>query len=145
MSTIEERRRLDRTMIEAAFTRLFAKDIDGYVQHFTEDCTASVPWQLPAFPGTVSGRAALSQSLEPVLAAFDTYDNHIIRIEPLLDPAQWLAEVKCNAVVRHNRRPYRQHYLHLLTLRDGKITELTTYENMLQVAFAFELDVPRFA
>ncbi len=141
MNVLDEMRRTDRTVIEEAFRRQSVKDVDGFLELFTEDLDARVPWQVPGLTGSNAGRDELRKSLA-VLDLFDPFAIEIISIDPLLDSDRWLVTAKSEAVVVPTGRPYRQEYVHLLRLRDGKIAQWVTYQNPLNQIYAFDIELP---
>ncbi|MBF6333396.1 PhzA/PhzB family protein [Nocardia transvalensis] len=62
-------------------------------------------------------------------------------MQPLLEAGRWLVQVDGDCLVEHTGKPYRNHYVVLIRMRDGKIADYVSYHNPLIMMEAFGLPI----
>lgn len=123
-------------MIEMFYERTSAKDMAGVLELCTDDVTMRIPFDPVVSVREVVGKDALLATAQ-VLDWYDSYQQNVTGIQPMLDPEAWLATVEGDLFVRATQLAYRNDYLTLFRFRDGKIAEWTTYHDPIRQLIAF--------
>jgi ketosteroid isomerase-like protein len=113
---------------EEALRFVRERDIDGYAEMFAPDGVVQLPFPLPGMPPRLDGRQAVRQVLAPVWRAQKEQNDTARRIEtvgllarhPVQDPEIVVIEFDAQGF-EASGIPYRLSYLHLVTVREGRI------------------------
>ena len=105
---------------------------------FTSDGVIEFPYAPADFPTRLEGREAIASHARMV--------SQLLSIEELLDVevlysqerTKVVLEFCCEGMVRATGKPYRQRYVSVITLRDGRIALYRDYWNPLVVITAME-------
>jgi ketosteroid isomerase-like protein len=98
---------------------------------FTPDGVVELPFPLPGMPRRIEGRDAIRRVLAPVWRAQKDSGRLIERIDPRAvhetdDPGLVVIEFDLHGV-EASGTPYRLSYVHVVTVRDGRIAVLRDY------------------
>jgi ketosteroid isomerase-like protein len=115
-------------LVRDALDRLEAKDVNGYVDCFTDDVVLTNPL------GTVSGKAELR-----AYHAFSALSSHCRRVEHVVvsgdDVAVW---TRFGGTVAATGRSFEVEGCGIFSLRDGLVCSLTEYLDVTPIQEAFE-------
>jgi len=118
------------------------QDVQGMAEVLAEDIVFEMPFALPGLPDRVEGKATVIEFLERFLGKehgmFTGWDLRNIRIYPGGDPDLFFTEVDGQGVVVQSGHQYRQKYIILFRVSDGRISHWREYLNPipLQAAIA---------
>ncbi|MDT5120876.1 MAG: uncharacterized protein QOC96_358 [Acidobacteriota bacterium] len=119
------------------------QDVQGMADVLAEDIVFEMPFlSLPGLPNRVEGKATVVEFLEQFLGKehgmFTGWDLHNIRIYPGGEPDLVFAELDGQGVVVKSGYQYRQKYIILFRVSDGRISHWREYNNPipLQAAIA---------
>ena len=107
-----------------------------------------VLWELPfapalGHPARLTGRNEVVHHVTWFVGAVENFRFFDLRIHPLADPDQAVAEVRAEGVIKETGRMYRQEYVVFLRSAGGRILSLREYFDPTRAATA--LDVPLVA
>lgn len=119
------------------------QDVQGMADVLADDIVFEMPFlALPGLPNRVEGKGTVVEFLEQFLGKergmFTGWDLHNIRIYPSSDPDLVFAELDGQGVVVKSGYQYRQKYIILFRISDGRISHWREYNNPipLQAAMA---------
>jgi ketosteroid isomerase-like protein len=125
--------RNDRAFLvwEEALRFVRERDLDGYAGMFAPDGVVELPFPLPGMPHRIEGREAIRRVLAPVWRAQKDSGRRIEKVDPVVvhetqDPELVVIEFDMHGV-EASGTPYRMSYVHLVTVRDGRIALLRDY------------------
>jgi len=105
-----------------------------------ENVVFEMPFALPGLPDRVEGKGTVVEFLERFLGKergfFTGWDLHNIRIYPGGDPDLFFAELVGQGVVAQSGYQYRQKYIILFRVSDGRISHWREYLNPLPLQAA---------
>jgi len=111
------------------------QDVQGMADVVAENIVFEMPFALPGLPDRVEGKGTLVEFLDRFLGkehgVFTGWDLHNIRIYPSGDPDLFFAELDGQGVVAKSRYQYRQKYIILARVSDGRISHWREYLNPL--------------
>ena len=114
---------------------LAKQDVQGMADMLAESIVFEMPFALPGLPDRVEGKRTVVEFLEQFLGKehgiFTGWDLHNIRIYPGGDPDLFVTEYDGQGVVAQNGHQYRQKYITLLRVFDGRIRQWREYLNPL--------------
>ena|SRR5206468_632826 len=100
------------------------QDVQGMADVLAEDIVFEMPFALPDLPDRVQGKGTVVEFLEQFLGKdhgmFTGWDLHNIRIYPGGDPDLFFAELDGRGVVVKSGYQYRQKYMSLFRVSDGR-------------------------
>jgi ketosteroid isomerase-like protein len=110
------------------------QDVQGMADVLAEDIVFEMPFlTLPGLPNRVEGKATVVEFLEQFLGKehgmFTGWDLHNIRIYPGGEPDLVFAELDGQGVVVKSGYQYRQKYIILFRVSDGRISHWREYNN----------------
>ena len=110
------------------------QDVQGMADILAEDIVFEMPFlNLPGLPNRVEGKGTVVEFLEQFLGKeggmFTGWDLHNIRIYPGGDPDLVFAELDGQGVVVKSGYQYRQKYIILFRVSDGRISHWREYNN----------------
>lgn len=112
-------------------------DFDAFREILADSIVLEWPYAQPGVPGRVEGKVAAMSFLMDVPLTIECENLHGIRIDTRhSDPAEVITEfnsdMKMVAPVS-----YKNHYIGLFTVRDGKVQRFAQYYDPLRYIFAF--------
>lgn len=125
---------MNNTEIVSRFLEAEAQqDVQGMADVLADDIVFEMPFALPGLPDRVEGKGTVVEFLEKFLGKergmFTEWDLHKIRIYPGGDPDLVFAELDGKGVVAQSRYQYRQKYIILFRVSDGRINHWREYLN----------------
>jgi uncharacterized protein len=109
------------------------QDVQGMADVLAENIVFEMPFALPGLPDRVEGKGTVVEFLEQFLGKergfFTGWDLHDIRIYPGGDPDLFFAELAGQGVVAQSGHQYRQKYIILFRVSDGRISHWREYLN----------------
>jgi ketosteroid isomerase-like protein len=116
---------------EEALRFVRERDIDGYAGMFAPDGVVELPFPLPGMPRRIEGREAIRMVFAPVWRALKDSGRRIEKVDPIAvhegrDPELVVIEFDVHGV-EASGTPYRLSYVHVVTVRDGRIAVLRDY------------------
>ena len=122
--------------IVSRFLEALAKqDVQGIADVLAENIVFEMPFALPGLPDRVEGKSTVVEFLEQFLGKehgiFSGWDLRNIRIYPGGDPDLFVTEYDGQGVVAQNGHQYRQKYITLFRVSDGRISQWREYLNPL--------------
>jgi len=122
--------------IVSRFLKAFAKqNVHGMAEVLAEDIVFEMPFALPGLPDRVEGKRTVVEFLEQFLGKehgmFTGWDIHNIRIYPGGDPDLFFTELDGQGVVTQSGYQYRQKYITMFRVSDGRISHWREYLNPL--------------
>ena len=111
------------------------QDVQGMADVVAENIVFEMPFALPGLPDRVEGKGTVVDFLERFLGkehgVFTGWDLHNIRIYSSGDPDLFFAELDGQGVVAKSGYQYRQKYIILARVSDGRISHWREYLNPL--------------
>jgi ketosteroid isomerase-like protein len=116
---------------EEALRFVRERDLDGYAGMFAPDGVVELPFPLPGMPHRIEGREEIRRVLAPVWRSQKDSGRRIERVDPVVvhethDPELVVIEFDLHGV-EASGTPYRMSYVHVVTVRDGRIAVLRDY------------------
>ena len=109
------------------------QDVQGMADVLAENIVFEMPFALPGLPDRVEGKGTVVEFLEQFLGKergmFTGWDLHNIRIYAGGDPDLVFAELDGQGVVAQSGYQYRQKYIILFRVSDGRISHWREYLN----------------
>jgi len=123
---------MNNAEIVSGFLEAEAKqDVLGMADALAENIVFEMPFALPGLPDRVEGKGIVVEFLEKFLGKergmFTGWDLHNIRIYPGADPDLVFAELDGQGVVAQSGYQYRQKYIILFRVSDGRISRWREY------------------
>ena len=120
--------------IVSRFLEALAKqDVQEVAGVLADNIVFEMPFALPGLPDRVEGKGTVVEFLEQFLGKergiFTDWNFHNIRIYPGGDPDLFFTEYNGQGVVAKSRYQYRQKYITLLRISDGRISHWREYLN----------------
>ena len=123
----------DKEVVSRLLQALAKQDVQGIANVLSDDIVFEMPFALPGLPDSVEGKRTVVQFLEQFLGKeggmFTGWDIHNIRIYPAEDPDLFFTEVDGRGVVAQSGYQYRQKYIILFRVLDGRISNWREYLN----------------
>ena len=109
------------------------QDVQGMADVLADDIVFEMPFALPGLPDRVEGKGTVVDFLERFLGKeqgmFTGWELHNIRLYPGGDPDLVFAELDGQGVVAQSGYQYRQKYIILFRVSDGRISHWREYLN----------------
>lgn len=116
------------------------QDVQGMADVLAEDIVFEMPFALPGLPDRVEGKGTVVEFLEQFLGKergmFTGWDLSNIRIYPGGDPDLTFAELDGQGLVVQSGYEYRQKYIILFRVADGRISHWREYLNPIPLLAA---------
>ena len=113
------------------------QDVQGMADVLADEIVFEMPFALPGLPDRVEGKGTVVEFLERFLGKergfFTGWDLHNIRIYPGGDPELVFAELDGQGVVAQSGHQYRQKYIILFRVSDGRISRWREYLNPIRL------------
>lgn len=120
------------------FLRLLAeKDMDAWIELWTEDAVQEMPFSPAGFPTKVEGREAIRKHYSNLPQTMGRMAFPNLVIHPMLDPSWVVAEYRGEIEVLATDHPYNNHYCGLFHFREGRIALFREYYNPTVLSEAF--------
>lgn len=102
-------------------------DVDAVAPLFHEDGVVDIPYAPEGIPRTLPGRDAIDDFYQalPNMATAMNFANY--KISALETEGEFVAEYTSDATMKDTGAPYRNTYVALVTVRDGKIARFAEY------------------
>jgi ketosteroid isomerase-like protein len=116
---------------EEALRFVRGRDLDGYAGMFAPDGVVELPFPLPGMPRRIEGREEIRRVFAPVWRAQADSGRRIEKVDPRAihetrDPGLVVIEFDLHGV-EASGMPYRLAYVHVVTVREGRIAVLRDY------------------
>jgi ketosteroid isomerase-like protein len=113
---------------EEALRFVRERDLDGYAEMFAPDGVVELPFPLPGMPRRTEGGQETRRVLAPVWRAARESGRKVgdwgpVTVHPTVDPEVIVIEFDVQGV-EASGTPYRMSYVHVVTVRDGRIAGL---------------------
>ena len=122
-----------KEIISKFFEAQAKQDVQGMADVLAENIVFEMPFALPGLPDRIEGKGTVVKFLEQFLGKerglFTGWDLHNIRIHPGGDPNLFFAELDGQGVVAQSGYQYRQKYIILFRVSDGRISHWREYLN----------------
>ncbi|WBB80298.1 nuclear transport factor 2 family protein [Micromonospora sp. WMMD882] len=134
-TTTEARRDGSRAVFARQLKLLETGGITEWVALFHPDGVLEFPYAPPGFPREVRGTEAIHAHMRNFPEQLDVTFSGVVHHDTV-DPELVVAEFEAVGTALVSGRPFRQRYVSLLWLRDGRITRYRDYWNPLAVLAA---------
>ncbi len=122
-----------KEIISKFFEAQAKQDVQGMADVLAENIVFEMPFALPGLPDRVEGKATVVEFLEKFLGKehgiFTRWDLHNIKIYPGDDLHLFFTELDGQGVVAQSGYQYRQKYIILFRVFDGRINHWREYLN----------------
>jgi uncharacterized protein len=107
------------------------QDATDLLDLMAEDGVVEFPFAGPGRPKKLSGHRDLTAYLEPLadLLAIESFTDPVVHWTP--NPKVVILEFSIVGRMRSNGQPYKQSYVEIVTVQDGKIENIRDYWNPL--------------
>ncbi|MER6991828.1 nuclear transport factor 2 family protein [Saccharopolyspora hirsuta] len=122
-------------LFQRALDLLLAKDMDGFVDLFTPDCTVEFPFA-ETTPARLTGRDELRAYLAEYPARMDITAFPSVLVHRTADPATIVVEFTAHGRTVSTGADYEMRYVSVFVVRDGAFAELRDYWSPVQAARA---------
>ena len=120
-------------MLKKALGPLVDQQAKGFVEMMAEDAVMEFPYAPPGVVRKLVGRAALADHLQRIGGMIDFTGFSQPVVHRTENPEIVILEFTCDGTIPATGRPYQQHYISVITLRDGRIIHYLDYWNPLVV------------
>lgn len=109
----------------------------------TDNAVLEMPYAPEPVPKMISGRTNMVSFFQGLPAAWDSPNFHDIEIATVGgDPNRLLATYKADTIVKMNGRNYKNSFVGLFALNDGKVSYMGEYYNPIAAIVAMGGEVP---
>ncbi|MER7013201.1 nuclear transport factor 2 family protein [Saccharopolyspora sp. NPDC000359] len=122
-------------LFQRALDLLLAKDMDGFADLFTPDCTVEFPFA-ETTPARLTGRDELRAYLANYPARMDITGFPSVVVHRSTDPATLIVEFTAHGRTVSTGADYEMRYVWVGVVRDGAFAELRDYWNPVRAAQA---------
>ena len=137
MPTEQQTRATNQQTVRDFLRLLSEKDLDNWINLWTEDAVQDMPFSPPEFPSRLEGREAISKHYSSLPQAVGKIDFLDLKLYTMQDPDWILAEYCGEIEVLATGRLYKNRYCGLFYLRNGKIALFREYYNPLTLREGF--------
>lgn len=137
MPTEPYTRRANEQVIRDFLYLLAEKDMDTWIELWTEDAVQEMPFSPAGFPTKVEGREAIRKHYSQLPKAYGRMAFPDLVVHSMLEPNWVVAEYRGEIEVLVTGRPYNNHYCGLFHLREGRIALFREYYNPIVLSEAF--------
>ncbi|GJM36815.1 MAG: hypothetical protein DHS20C19_01820 [Acidimicrobiales bacterium] len=125
----DPRRAANRATFDAIMDAITSGAYGDLESLVAEDLVFELPYGPSFMPNPVVGRDAWMAMSTQTFAMFSSFVQHVDEVYDLVDPDMLIAEYHSDAVVTHNGNDYRNHYIGVLTFRDGLVCGWREFHN----------------
>lgn len=122
-------------LFQRALDLLLAKDMTGFTDLFTPDCTVEFPFAEDT-PALLTGREELRAYLADYPDRMDITGFPSVVVHRTADPATIVVEFTAHGRTVSTGAAYEMRYISVFVTRDGAFAELRDYWNPVQAARA---------
>ena len=137
MPTEPEIRAINEQTVRNFLDLLSKKDMENWIELWTEDAVQDMPFSPPEFPSRLEGKEAIARHYSSLPSAVGKMDFLKLKLYPMQDLNWILAEYRGEIEVLATGRLYNNSYCGLFHLRDGKIALFREYYNPLTLREGF--------
>ncbi len=116
-----------REVVEHYFAIMNELDIDALGDLFADDVVFRLPVAPEPVPQRTEGKAAVLEVYSGFPSLVSPLGFHDIEIKPLAADGEYVAEYRSDCTMLPTGAPYRNRYVGLFTVRDGKLAEFAEY------------------
>ena len=116
---------------------LLAKDVDGFVDLFTPDCTVEFPFATAGAPRELHGREALREYLADYPQQVDIAEFPSVVVHRSTDPGLVIVEFTARGRTVRTGAPYEMRYVVVVTANEHGIVGYRDYWSPVMAAAAF--------
>jgi ketosteroid isomerase-like protein len=120
------------TVALKALAALGARDFDALRALLSPDVRLEWPYHPSGEPVVIDGADALIAATR-VVEVFQSLDLRVIDVVEQASANRTIIEARSEGTYANGRPSYKNHYIFVLTVRDGKITEWREFYNPLEV------------
>jgi ketosteroid isomerase-like protein len=114
-----------------ALDALSSRDFDALRALLWSDVRLEWPYHPSGQPVFIDGADALIAAMR-VVEVFQTLDIRVIDVVEQANAGRSIIEARSEGTYANGRPSYKNHYVFMLTVRDGKITEWREFYNPLE-------------
>jgi len=115
-----------------ALDALGARDFDTLRTLLSPDVRLEWPYHPSGEPVVIEGAGALIEATR-VVEVFKSLDIRVIDVVEQANAGRTIVEARSEGTYANGRPSYQNHYVFMLTVNDGKITEWREFYNPLEV------------
>lgn len=115
-----------------ALAALAARDFDALRALLSPDVRLEWPYHPSGEPVIIEGAGALIAAMR-VVEVFQSLDIRVIDVAEQANAGRTIIEAQSEGTYANGRPSYRNHYVFMLAVKDGKITEWREFYNPLEV------------
>jgi ketosteroid isomerase-like protein len=115
-----------------ALDALGARDFDALRALLSPDVRLEWPYHPSGEPVVIESAGALIEATR-VVEVFRSLDIRVVDVVEQPSAGRTIIEARSEGTYANGRPSYKNHYLFMLTLKDGKITEWREFYNPLEV------------
>lgn len=126
----------DKEVITSYLDAVAGLEVAEIAPLFHEDGRLVLPYAPEGIPPVLEGREAIDAfyaALPQMIGALNFADYRIRATE---EPGEYVAQYTSNATMRETGENYRNTYVTTVTVRDGKLSELTEYFDPIRLVVA---------
>jgi uncharacterized protein len=116
-----------RDVVERYFAIMNELDLDALDDLFADDVVFRLPFAPEPVPQLTEGKAAVLEVYSGFPNLVSPLGFHDIEIRPLAAEGEFVAEYRSDSTMLPTGAPYRNRYIGLFTVRDGKLAEFAEY------------------
>lgn len=132
----DERARLTRAVVERFMAAMSTLDTEAMLAETADDIVVRLPAAPPGLPREAVGKAAFREFLSGVGLLWTSWSMPHRAVHPLADdPGRAVVEYTSDST-NSDGSPYRNTYLSMARVRDGRLAEFTEFFDPEQVARA---------
>lgn len=102
-------------------------DLDGFADLVTDDVEVALPYAPEPVPRHTAGKAAVTALYGGFPSLVAPLGFHDLEITPLPGDGEFLATYRSDSTMLATGLPYRNDYISLFTVRDGRLAAFTEY------------------
>lgn len=125
-----------RELFEHALKLLRTKQMDRFIDLFTEDAVLELPFAAPGAPRRLDGREALREYLDGYPDRLDIADFPVVLIHQTTDPETIVVEMTARGTTVRTGGAYELPYVAVVRIRGGRILSYRDYWSPVAVAIA---------
>jgi len=124
-------------ILEQFLTFMLEKDMDKWISLWDEHAVFEFPFALPDFPEKIEGKANIYEYIKDFPEKINLFRFTTPQIHHILNSNILVAEFKCEGQVVHTGLPYKQTYISVIEINNGKISHYKDYWNPLVAIESF--------
>ncbi|RZS39214.1 hypothetical protein EV193_104430 [Herbihabitans rhizosphaerae] len=116
-----------RELLDKGLDLVLAKDMLGFADLWAVDGTMEFPFAPDGWPARLDGREAVREYLRGYTDVYDVKSVTELTVHETTDPEVIVAEIEVEGVWVRTGEPYRNRYVWVITVRDGRIAGCRDY------------------